>query len=117
MEYLKKYYSDCRFLISFSGKYLACESSLLSPEFRSGEGNDHEFEYQFYKIHISQTQPDLFGPAFIEVGIWMNFLALFFFVKIILLVSFYSGKFLDEHPVEKIRIKNDNAKINKERCS
>ncbi|KAK4744375.1 hypothetical protein SAY87_010687 [Trapa incisa] len=59
--------SKVRFLVSFSGKYLPCESSFLSSDYRSGEGNIREIEYQFYKIHISQTCPYIFGPAFIEV--------------------------------------------------
>lgn len=59
--------------MSFGGKYLPCESSFLSSDYRSGEGNNCEIEYQFYKINIPQTCPDLFGPAFIEVGIWIFF--------------------------------------------
>ncbi|KAK4795650.1 hypothetical protein SAY86_027976 [Trapa natans] len=59
--------SKFRFLVSFGGKYLACESSLLSTEYGFEERKDHEIEYQFYKIRISRTHPDLFGPAFIEV--------------------------------------------------
>ncbi|PKI68821.1 hypothetical protein CRG98_010878 [Punica granatum] len=59
--------SKFRFLISFSGKYLACESSLVSPNYGSGEGNDCKHDRQFYNIHIPHTQPNLFGPAFVEV--------------------------------------------------
>ncbi|KAK4753167.1 hypothetical protein SAY87_021965 [Trapa incisa] len=59
--------SKVRFLVSFSGKYLPCQSSFLSSDYRSEDGNNCETEYQFYKIHIPQTCPDIFGPAFIEV--------------------------------------------------
>ncbi|KAL6185912.1 hypothetical protein ACLB2K_042034 [Fragaria x ananassa] len=57
-----------RFLVSFSGKYLADnydpESSHSQIERDSTAGN---LDHQFYKIHVPHTEATSFGPAFIEV--------------------------------------------------
>lgn len=68
----KDHYGD-RFLVSFSGKYLAYnyypESSPSQIEGDTATNLDH----QLYKIHVPQTEANRFGPAFIEV----NFLSYF----------------------------------------
>uniref|UniRef100_A0AB39A6L8 Squamosa promoter-binding protein n=1 Tax=Actinidia deliciosa TaxID=3627 RepID=A0AB39A6L8_ACTDE len=55
-----------RFLISFAGKYLACDHCVPSLS-GDTEGVTASFDHQLLKIHIPHTEPDLFGPAFIEV--------------------------------------------------
>ncbi|KAL5852517.1 hypothetical protein ACOSQ3_007635 [Xanthoceras sorbifolium] len=55
-----------RFLISFAGKYLPYDFCIASPHFQS-EGGPHTFDHQLYKIYVPHTEPNLFGPAFIEV--------------------------------------------------
>lgn len=60
-----------RFLVSFSGKYLAYnynpESSHSQIEGDSTAGN---LDHQLYKIHVPHTEANSFGPAFIEVVYW-----------------------------------------------
>ncbi|XP_050372378.1 squamosa promoter-binding-like protein 7 [Argentina anserina] len=57
-----------RFLVSFSGKYLADnydpESSHSRIERDSTAGDS---DHQLYKIHVPHTEATSFGPAFIEV--------------------------------------------------
>ncbi|GLT42027.1 hypothetical protein SLA2020_160510 [Shorea laevis] len=55
-----------RFLISFAGKYLAYDYCVASSHVRTG-GESLMCEHQLYKIHIPHTEPDLKGPAFVEV--------------------------------------------------
>lgn len=62
-----------RFLVSFAGKYLVCnscyaithETGMLNKENarNSTEIPDHEM----LRISITQTESEVFGPAFIEV--------------------------------------------------
>lgn len=58
-----------RFLISFAGKYLAYDYCFPSLCGESGdtEGVPASFDHQLLKICVPHTEPDLFGPAFIEV--------------------------------------------------
>ncbi|XP_052190238.1 squamosa promoter-binding-like protein 7 isoform X2 [Diospyros lotus] len=55
-----------RFLVSFAGKYMAYDYCVptLSGDTERVTAN---FNHQLLKIHIPHTEPDLFGPAFIEV--------------------------------------------------
>lgn len=58
---------DCRFLISFAGKYLAndfCNTSLHGL----CKGSSVMFGHQLYRISVPPTEPNLFGPAFVEVS-------------------------------------------------
>ncbi|XP_068659639.1 squamosa promoter-binding-like protein 7 [Aristolochia californica] len=65
--------SKFRFLVSFAGKYLVHDSCITIHQREiscsdvnvgeSSDGSDHEI----FRICIPQTEPDLFGPAFIEV--------------------------------------------------
>ncbi|XAR54570.1 hypothetical protein NMG60_11029771 [Bertholletia excelsa] len=52
-----------RFLVSFAGKYLAYDFSV-PPVCGDPETS---FDHQLLKINIHHTEPDLFGPAFVEV--------------------------------------------------
>lgn len=54
-----------RFLVSFAGKYLAYDYSV-APQHNDDE-KVNAFDNQLLKINIPHTDPDLFGPAFIEV--------------------------------------------------
>ncbi|KAF9605281.1 hypothetical protein IFM89_015897 [Coptis chinensis] len=62
-----------RFLVSFAGTYLAYDDCLVTPYERTGscygtkEDSSKLFEHQTCKIYIRSTDPNLFGPAFIEV--------------------------------------------------
>eukprot|EP00268_Persea_americana_P017010 TRINITY_DN18123_c1_g2_i2.p1 TRINITY_DN18123_c1_g2~~TRINITY_DN18123_c1_g2_i2.p1 ORF type:complete len:475 (-),score=90.44 TRINITY_DN18123_c1_g2_i2:534-1958(-) len=61
-----------RLLMSFGGKYLACESCLAIPQKnRSAHAIDSEStnscDHEMFKIYIPGTDLNLFGPAFIEV--------------------------------------------------
>ncbi|KAK6913830.1 SBP domain [Dillenia turbinata] len=56
-----------RFLISFAGKYLACDYRLAFQHVKFDAKSAGRFDHQFYKICVPHTEPDLFGPAFIEV--------------------------------------------------
>ncbi|KAL7251967.1 hypothetical protein ACSBR1_013761 [Camellia fascicularis] len=55
-----------RFLVSFAGKYLAYDYSV-PPPYDDIEGVTANFNHQLLKICIRHTEPDVFGPAFIEV--------------------------------------------------
>ncbi|XP_022842520.1 squamosa promoter-binding-like protein 7 isoform X1 [Olea europaea var. sylvestris] len=55
-----------RFLVSFAGRYLAYDISVSSVACKS-EGDRSSLDHQLLKIHVPQTDPDIFGPAFIEV--------------------------------------------------
>ncbi|GLT99230.1 hypothetical protein SLE2022_166820 [Rubroshorea leprosula] len=55
-----------RFLISFAGKYLAYDNCVASSHVLT-RGESHMCEHQLYKIRIPHTEPDLIGPAFVEV--------------------------------------------------
>ncbi|XP_024027509.1 squamosa promoter-binding-like protein 7 [Morus notabilis] len=52
-----------RFLLSFSGKYLAYDYSSASSRFQTASNLDH----QLYRIQVPHTEADCFGPVFIEV--------------------------------------------------
>uniref|UniRef100_A0A2P2LXF6 SBP-type domain-containing protein n=1 Tax=Rhizophora mucronata TaxID=61149 RepID=A0A2P2LXF6_RHIMU len=54
-----------RFLVSFGGKYLTCDYCVALP-FAQVEGGS-SLDHQLYKIHIRHSEPNLVGPAFIEV--------------------------------------------------
>ncbi|KAK6930089.1 SBP domain, partial [Dillenia turbinata] len=56
-----------QFLISFAGKYLACDYRLAFQHVKFDANGAGRFDQQFYKICVPHTEPDLFGPAFIEV--------------------------------------------------
>uniref|UniRef100_A0A5B7AUV9 Putative squamosa promoter-binding-like protein 7 n=1 Tax=Davidia involucrata TaxID=16924 RepID=A0A5B7AUV9_DAVIN len=60
-------YPKVRFLISFSGKYLAYDYCVPLPYGKTGGDTACDFDHQLYKIYIPHTEPNLFGPAFIEV--------------------------------------------------
>ncbi|KFK26119.1 squamosa promoter-binding-like protein 7 [Arabis alpina] len=54
----------CRFLVSFSGKYLPHNYSVVpSP----GQDGKRSCINKLYKINIVNSDPNLFGPAFVEV--------------------------------------------------
>ncbi|CAI9765898.1 unnamed protein product [Fraxinus pennsylvanica] len=55
-----------RFLVSFAGRYLAYDISISSVSCKS-EGDRSSLDHQLLKIHVPQIDPDIFGPAFIEV--------------------------------------------------
>ncbi|OMO53755.1 Transcription factor, SBP-box [Corchorus capsularis] len=55
-----------RFLVSFAGRYLSYDYFVASSNVQHEEdspGCDH----RLFKIRVPQTEPDIFGPAFIEV--------------------------------------------------
>ncbi|KAG8370098.1 hypothetical protein BUALT_Bualt14G0082200 [Buddleja alternifolia] len=54
-----------QFLVSFAGKYLAHNISVSSLCCKKGDTNS--LDHQYLRIYISQTDLELFGPAFIEV--------------------------------------------------
>ncbi|XP_054805595.1 squamosa promoter-binding-like protein 7 [Prosopis cineraria] len=56
-----------RLLVSFSGKYLKYEYCVASPHNWAGDGISCAFDSQLYKIYVPHTEPNIFGPAFIEV--------------------------------------------------
>ncbi|KAK9288985.1 hypothetical protein L1049_017456 [Liquidambar formosana] len=56
-----------RFLVSFAGKYLANDYDVAFPHGKTDGDTACSFDHQLYKIHIRHTEPNLFGPAFIEV--------------------------------------------------
>ncbi|KAF7837176.1 squamosa promoter-binding-like protein 7 isoform X2 [Senna tora] len=56
-----------RLLVSFSGKYLKYDYCVASPHNWTGDGISCAFDNQLYKIYVPCTEPNLFGPAFIEV--------------------------------------------------
>ncbi|EOA22312.1 hypothetical protein CARUB_v10002913mg [Capsella rubella] len=54
----------CRFLVSFSGKYLPHNYSVVPTPAQDGKLSCNN---KFYKINIVNSDPNLFGPAFVEV--------------------------------------------------
>ncbi|KAJ7955020.1 Squamosa promoter-binding-like protein [Quillaja saponaria] len=56
-----------RLLVSFLGKYLEYDHCVTSPHNQTGDNIACSFERQLYKIYIPHTEPNLIGPAFIEV--------------------------------------------------
>ncbi|XP_038723090.1 squamosa promoter-binding-like protein 7 [Tripterygium wilfordii] len=56
-----------RFLVSFAGNYLPNDYSVASPHGQSEGDKPCHFGHQLCKIHIRLTEPNHFGPAFIEV--------------------------------------------------
>ena len=65
---LKKDDNYVRFLVSFAGRYLPYDYCVASTHVQSKE-DSLSCDHQLYKIYVPQTEPDLFGPVFIEVGI------------------------------------------------
>ncbi|XP_022760465.1 squamosa promoter-binding-like protein 7 isoform X2 [Durio zibethinus] len=55
-----------RFLVSFAGRYLPNDYCVASTHVQSKEDSP-SCDHRLYKIYVPQTEPDLFGPAFIEV--------------------------------------------------
>ncbi|XWS53700.1 hypothetical protein CRYUN_Cryun10bG0022800 [Craigia yunnanensis] len=55
-----------RFLVSFAGKYLQYDNCVASTHVQSEEDSP-SCDHRLYKIYVPQTEPDLFGPVFIEV--------------------------------------------------
>ncbi|KAL3505806.1 hypothetical protein ACH5RR_031188 [Cinchona calisaya] len=55
-----------RFLVSFLGKYLA-HDFYVSSSCGKTEGDAGSLNHQLLKISVPHTEPDLFGPAFVEV--------------------------------------------------
>lgn len=65
---------DGRFLVSFAGKYLSLESChaichKISECGGSGVSSISSIEHEVFRINITQTDSEIFGPAFIEVCI------------------------------------------------
>ncbi|XP_030540825.1 squamosa promoter-binding-like protein 7 [Rhodamnia argentea] len=56
-----------RFLISFAGKYLACDYGAASSYSGSERGINCNSDHQLYNIHIPCNELNQCGPAFIEV--------------------------------------------------
>ncbi|XP_010492921.1 PREDICTED: squamosa promoter-binding-like protein 7 isoform X2 [Camelina sativa] len=54
----------CRFLVSFSGKYLPHNYSVVPTP---AQDEKRSCNNKFYKINIVNSDPNLFGPAFVEV--------------------------------------------------
>ncbi|KAI8561527.1 hypothetical protein RHMOL_Rhmol04G0347100 [Rhododendron molle] len=55
-----------RFLVSFAGKYLRCDYCVPSM-CGDSEGVTASSDHQLLKIYVPHSEPDLYGPAFIEV--------------------------------------------------
>lgn len=60
----------CRFLVSFSGKYLPHNYSVVPAP---GQDGKRSCINKFYKINIVNSDPNLFGPAFVEVLIFCGY--------------------------------------------
>ncbi|XP_030507139.2 squamosa promoter-binding-like protein 7 [Cannabis sativa] len=56
-----------RFLLSFSGKYLACAYSPASSHSVTDGNTTSSFDHQLYRIQVPRTEANCFGPVFIEV--------------------------------------------------
>ncbi|GAB4851209.1 Squamosa promoter-binding-like protein [Ancistrocladus abbreviatus] len=56
-----------RSLVSFAGKYLAHDYSAVFPHGKAVTEASVSFGHQWCKINVPYTEPDCFGPAFIEV--------------------------------------------------
>lgn len=63
---------DGRFLVSFAGKYLRCDYCVPSM-CGDSEGVTASSDHQLLKIYVPRSEPDLYGPAFIEVGFELLF--------------------------------------------
>ncbi|GLT72493.1 hypothetical protein SLA2020_444240 [Shorea laevis] len=59
--------SKFRFLVSFAGKYLVHDYCVASLHCQTEGDTASSCNHQMYKIYVPQTEPALFGPAFIEV--------------------------------------------------
>nr|QFR98472.1 SPL20 [Betula platyphylla] len=59
--------SKFRFLVSFAGNYLAHDYCVASLHGQTEGDTASSCNHQMYKIYVPQTEPALFGPAFIEV--------------------------------------------------
>ncbi|XP_022740659.1 squamosa promoter-binding-like protein 7 isoform X2 [Durio zibethinus] len=55
-----------QFLVSFAGRYLPYDYCVATTHVQSKE-DFPSCDHRLYKICVPQTEPDLFGPAFIEV--------------------------------------------------
>ncbi|GMI64115.1 SQUAMOSA PROMOTER BINDING PROTEIN-LIKE 7, squamosa promoter binding protein-like 7 [Hibiscus trionum] len=55
-----------RFLVSFAGRYLPNDYCVASTHVH-GKEDSPTCDHQLFKIYVPQTEPDLFGPVFIEV--------------------------------------------------
>ncbi|XP_010524774.1 PREDICTED: squamosa promoter-binding-like protein 7 isoform X2 [Tarenaya hassleriana] len=55
-----------RFLVSFCGKYLPYNYSVISPPNQDGKSSPCCCN-KLYKINVVNSDPNLFGPAFVEV--------------------------------------------------
>lgn len=56
-----------RFLVSFAGKYLSYDYHVVFPRGKIEGGTAGSLDHEFCKIYIPHTEPNAFGPAFIEV--------------------------------------------------
>ncbi|XP_026656221.1 squamosa promoter-binding-like protein 9 isoform X2 [Phoenix dactylifera] len=61
-----------RFLVSFAGKYLSLKSChaichKITECNENGVGSISSIEHEVFRINITQTDSEIFGPAFIEV--------------------------------------------------
>ncbi|CAK9158354.1 unnamed protein product [Ilex paraguariensis] len=56
-----------RFLVSFAGKYLACDLCVPPMSGKTADASTGGFTHQLVQLHVPHTEPDVFGPAFIEV--------------------------------------------------
>ncbi|PON80255.1 SBP-box transcription factor [Parasponia andersonii] len=56
-----------RFLLSLSGKYLAYDYNPEYTHFQTEGSTASDFDHQFYRICVPHTEPNCFGPLFIEV--------------------------------------------------
>jgi hypothetical protein len=59
--------------VSFAGKYLAHDYCVASPHAQTEVDFASSCNHQMYKICVPQTEPAVFGPAFVEVGVLDNF--------------------------------------------
>lgn len=57
-----------RFLVSFAGKYLSYDYHVVFPRGKIEGDTAGSLDHEFCKIYIPHTEPNAFGPAFIEVG-------------------------------------------------
>ncbi|GMI70351.1 SQUAMOSA PROMOTER BINDING PROTEIN-LIKE 7, squamosa promoter binding protein-like 7 [Hibiscus trionum] len=55
-----------RFLVSFAGRYLPYDYHVASSHVQS-KVDSPSCDHGLYKIYVPPTEPDLYGPAFIEV--------------------------------------------------
>ena len=54
--------------MSFAGEYLAHDYCVVSLHGQTEGDTASSCNHQMYKICVPQTEPALFGPAFVEVG-------------------------------------------------